>query len=107
MEDVFIPLIIFGAIPLTIWIIMRYRAIHYSKKTETLIDITNKGTSLTPEIIKSLDIIPIKKHRDLRIGLFLIAISLATLYFSSVIPDDEAKVAFSGLTAFPLLLDVF
>ena len=106
MEAILVPLIVFGVIPFTVWIVSHNRAKNYSKRAEALVSMANTNTEITPEIIESLNILPIQKHRDLRMGLFLIAISIATLYSSNVVPDEEARAALSGVTAFPLLLGV-
>jgi len=64
----------------------------------------NKDIEITPDVIKSLGVRPTKSHRDLRIGLFLIAISLASVFFGGLIPEEEAHTVFLGIASFPFLV---
>ena len=104
MADIFVPIALFAIIPLTVWLVSKYRAIAHAKTTETLTAMVNKDVEITPDIIKSLGVRPTKSHRDLRIGLLLIAISIASAIFGGLIPEEEAHRVFLGMASFPFLV---
>lgn len=104
MDDILVPISLFAIIPITTWLVLKYRTAAYSKTADTLTALINKDVEITPELIRSLGVRPAKRHRDLRIGLFLIAISLAAVFFGGLIPEDEAHDIFLGLASFPFLV---
>ena len=42
MADIFVPLIFFGAIPLTVWIVLLFKSRNHAKTTDTLNELINK-----------------------------------------------------------------
>jgi len=104
MDDILVPIVFFAIIPVTIWLVLKYRTAAHSKTTDTLTALINKDVDITPDLIRALDVRPVKRHRDLRIGLFLIAISLASIFFGGLIPEEEAHDVFLGLASFPFLV---
>ena len=106
MEDVLVPIVLFATVPVIIWAVSHYRYKARVKSSEVMQAMVNKGDKLTPEIIQSLGVKPQNRHGDLKTGLILVAISLATILFGGVIPEDEAQQVFGGLAMFPLLVGI-
>ena len=104
MSDEIVGVVLFAAIPAAIWAVSAYR--HKSRKavTEVMKAMVEKGDGLTPESIKALGIRPRRKHGDLRTGLILIALAVATIFLGGAIPEKEAQQVFGGLAMFPLLV---
>lgn len=104
MEGVIFLLGFFGVIPLTVWAVSVYRHRTMKVATEVMKAMIEKGDTLTPETIRSLGVRPRRKHGDLRTGLILIAIAIATIFLGGAIPEEEAQKAFGALAMFPLLV---
>ncbi|MGB0908276.1 MAG: DUF6249 domain-containing protein [Maricaulaceae bacterium] len=106
MEDTLVPIALFAIIPAIVWAVSAYRHKSHKAATEVMKVMVDKGEALNPDTIRALGIRPRRKHGDLRLGLILIAIALATIFMGGVIPDDEAQQVFGGLAMFPLLVGV-
>ena len=106
MEGVIFLLGVFGCVPLIVWIVSSSRRKSHDATTEVIKSMIEKGETVTPETIQALGVRPKQKHTDLRIGLILIALAIATMLFGGVIPEDEAQEVFVGLSMFPLLIGV-
>lgn len=106
MNDILVPIVIFASVPFIVWAVSHYRYKARVKSSEVMQALVNKGETLTPEIIQSLGVKPQNRHGDLKTGLILIAIGLATILFGGAIPEDEAKQVFAGLAMFPLLVGI-
>jgi len=106
MEEVLVPIVLFATVPLIIWAVSHYRYKARVKSSEIMKAMVDKGDQLTPEIIQSLGVKPQNHHGDLKTGLILVAIGLATVLFGGVIPEDEAQQVFGGLAMFPLLVGI-
>jgi len=104
MEAVIISIAFFGILPLTVFLLFKYRNAKHAKSMETLQALTNKGADPTPELIKSLGISPKHPHRDLRIGMILIALAASTTIFGLLSPEEEANRVFLGFASFPFLI---
>ncbi|MCC3861460.1 DUF6249 domain-containing protein [Pseudemcibacter aquimaris] len=107
MEDVLIPMTVFGSIVLGMWVVYHYKSKDKEKIQETINKAIDSGQSLTPETIKALGG---KAHgaafQDLRKSVILISLGIAMLILAQVIPDDEAPQIVSGLASFPIVLGV-
>lgn len=104
MEDILVPLGLFAIIPITVWAVSHARRKSHKAATEVMKTMVDKGEKLTPETIRALGIRPKRKHGDLRTGLILIALAIATILFGGVIPEEEAPEIFNGIAMFPLLI---
>ncbi len=104
MEEVLVPIALFAIVPVIVWGVARYRYKSQQAATEVMKSLVDKGESLTPETIKALGIRSRRKHGDLRTGLILIALAVATIFFGGAIPEKEAQQIFGGLAMFPLLV---
>ena len=104
MEDIFVPIALFGALALIVWAVGHHRY-KTSRETATVLTaMVDKGEPLSPEIIRALGVRSRPRHADLRTGLILIAIALATFFFAGLIPDDEGTTVMTGIGMFPFLI---
>lgn len=104
MQETLVPIALFAIIPTIIWAVSAYRHKSHKAATEVMKTMVEKGEALTPDTIRALGIRPRRKHGDLRTGLILIALAVATIVFGGVIPEEEAQQVFGGLAMFPLLV---
>ena len=104
MEEVLVPIALFAIVPVIVWAVSSYRHKSMQAATEVMKAMVEKGDPLTPETIRSLGVRPKRKHGDLRIGLILIALAVATILFGGAIPEKEAQQVFGGIAMFPLLV---
>ena len=104
MSDEIVGVVLFASIPAAIWAVSAYRHKTQKAVTEVMKTMIDKGEALTPETIRALGVRPRRKHGDLRTGLILIAIAIATIFVGGAIPEKEAQQAFGGIAMFPLLV---
>jgi hypothetical protein len=104
MVEILVPLGLFAIIPLTVWAVSAYRFKSHSQTMGVLDTMAQRGDTLTPEIIAELGVRRRPKHADLRLGLVLIALGLATFITGMLIPEDEAMLVFTAFSSFPLLV---
>lgn len=104
MEDILVPIAFFAIIPFTVWAVSSFRHKSMKAATDVMKTMVEKGETLTPETIRSLGIRPRRKHGDLRTGLILIALAVATIFLGGAIPEKEAQQVFAGFAMFPLLV---
>lgn len=96
--------LIFATIPLTVWAVSAYRHKTHKAALDVMNKMVEKGDGLSPELIRALGIRPRRKNSDLRIGLILIAIAIATILFGGAIPEKEAQQIMGGIAMFPFLV---
>jgi len=104
MEEILVPIALFAIVPVIVWAVSAYRHKTHKAATEVMKAMVEKGDALSPETIRALGIRPRRKHGDLRTGLILIALAVATIFLGGAIPEKEAQQAFGGLAMFPLLV---
>jgi len=104
MADDIVGVVLFASIPLTIWAVSAYRHKTQKAVTDVMKTMVEKGDSLTPDVVRALGIRPRRKHGDLRTGLILIALAVATIFLGGAIPEKEAQQVFGSLAMFPLLV---
>lgn len=104
MSDEIVGVVLFASIPAAIWAVSAYRHKTQKAATEVMKAMVDKGDALTPETIRALGVRPRRKHGDLRTGLILIAIAIATILVGGAIPEKEAQQVFGGFAMFPLLV---
>lgn len=104
MSDEIVGVVLFASIPAAIWAVSAYRHKTQKAATEVMKAMVEKGDGLTPEAIRALGIRPRRKHGDLRTGLILIALAVATIFVGGAIPEKEAQQVFGGIAMFPLLV---
>ena len=104
MEDIFVPLGMFGSIALMVWAVCAYRYKTKKAVMKLLEVMTNKGEPISPEVVRSLGIQPRNPNADLRTGSILIAISIALFALGFIIGEPDAVRGLSGVAMFPFLI---
>jgi len=106
VDEVLIPITLFAIIPVIVGLVSYNRRKAQVAMSEVMKSMAEKGEPLTPEVIRSMGVRQRPKHADLRLGLILIAVGIATLSLGFVIPEEEAQEAFTGVAMFPILVGV-
>lgn len=108
MEDIFVPIVLFGAIVAGIWLFSHY---NYKKRLtahETLRLAVEKGQEISPELVERMSYLndPIKS--DLRRGILLIAFGVALMVLGVIMPTDEPEAVRGvlGISSFPVILGI-
>ncbi len=74
-------------------------------KTHDLLEKSiDKGIDVTPELLDKLNHEKSPRFKDFRRGIIMVALSVAAFCFSFIVPDDEAKQVFRGLSVFPFFI---
>ncbi len=96
---------IFLTIGFVIWAFLSQKSKRHARTLGTIEKIVEKGDKVDESMIKALGVGPVTPHRDLKIGMILIAIAIATVIFGNALPnDDDARHVMGGLAAFPFLV---
>ncbi|MEL6200271.1 MAG: DUF6249 domain-containing protein [Pseudomonadota bacterium] len=104
-EEIFIPLAFFAATFGITYVIVLFRHRNRKAAQATLRAAIEKGQELSPEVIHSLTgQAPPSGDRDMRRGLVLLAVALATIGFGWLLDDEDASMVFYGSALFPLLI---
>ena len=106
MEDIVVPIGMFGSIALMVWAVCAYRYKTKKSMMKLLEAMTVKGDAVTPEVIHALGIRPRSPNADLRTGVILIALAFSFLILGALIGEEEAVRGMSGTAMFPLLIGV-
>lgn len=106
-EEIFIPLSFFLATFGITYVIVLFRHRNRKVAQATLRAAIEQGQSLDPETVQSLTgYAPPSGDRDMRRGLILLAIALATLGFGWLLDEPDASKVFYGTALFPGLVGV-
>ena len=107
LEDTLIPLAFFAVIFGTTYVVRMFRHRNRKMAQQTLLAAIEKGQQLDTAVVESLvGGAPASGDRDLRRGLVLVAIALATCGLAILIDDTEATPVIFGAALFPLLIGV-
>ncbi len=102
--EVAVLLLIVGSL-VTIILVHLLTAHKRKIKTHELVEKSlEKGVDVTPELLEKLNNEQSPRFKDFRRGIIMVAISLAVLCFSLVIPDDDTAQVFRGLSVFPFFV---
>lgn len=106
MEELWIPIVLFIAVTVIfcLWFYFKYRTSMATQETFRLA--LEKGSELSPELIKQLAEPEPAKDRDLRRGLIWAAIGIAMVILAVAIGEPEAMGPIMGSAAFPGLVGV-
>ena len=104
MEDILGVIGIFGMIPFIVFLGLFFKNKARGKNVELVKALLNKDKEITPELIRAVGFTAKRSHSDLRTGMILVAIGLATFIFGGMIPDADTHTVFSGLAMFPLFI---
>ena len=104
-EEIFIPLFFFLATFGITYVIVAFRYRSRKAAQATLLAAIEKGHTIDPETVQSLTgYSPPSGDRDLRRGLILLSIALATVGFGWLLDEPDAAKVFYGTALFPGLV---
>ncbi len=107
MEEILIPMTVFGAIAFCFWCTYHYKNKEKEKVQDTLCKAIDAGQQLSPDTIKALGVRSISAtFADLRKAVLFVGFGIAFIIFAQVIPDEEAPQILTGMSAFPIMLGV-
>jgi len=66
----------------------------------------NITKEVTPEIIRAVGFAGKRSHSDLRTGMILVAIGMATFLLGGMVPEDDAQSVLGGIAMFPLFIGI-
>lgn len=106
MEDIFVPIFLFGSLVATIWVFSHY---NYKKRLtahETLRLAVEKGQEVSPELVERMSYLNDPVKSDLRRGILLIAFGVAFIVLGLIMPtpDPEAVRGVLAISSFPVIL---
>ena len=104
MEGTFAVIGVFGMIPLIVFLGLYFRNKARAKNVELVQAMLNKDKEVTPELIRAVGFTGKRSHSDLRTGMILVAIGIATFLFGSMVPEEDAQAALGGIAMFPLFI---
>ncbi len=108
MEEILIPITLFGALVATMWLFSHY---NYKKRLtahETLRLAVEKGQEVSPELVERMSYLNDPVKSDLRRGILLIAFGVAFICLGGLIPHDEPDAfrGMLGVSSFPIILGI-
>lgn len=104
MDDIMVPIVLFACVPASIWAVSHYRAKAHRQSADVMQAMVAKGEPVTPELIKALGTRPLRPHADLRTGIILVAIAIATILLGGAIPEEDGTRMMGGIAMFPLMV---
>lgn len=105
--EIFVPIAFFLAVFGVTYVILLFHHRNRQATQATLRAAIDKGHTLDPDTVQSLTgFAPSSGDRDLRRGLLLLAIALATFGFGWLLDDEDASFVFYGTALFPLLVGI-
>ena len=107
MEDILVPMTVFGAMAFCFWCVFYYKNREKEKIQDTIGKAIDAGQQLSPETIKALGVKSVSApFADLRKSILMICFGIAFILLAQVIPDDEAPQLLTGIAAFPIVLGI-
>ncbi len=106
MEDVFIPITLFGAIVAIIWLYSHYNFKKRLTAHESLRLAIEKGQEVSPELVERMSYLNDPVKSDLRRGILLIAFGVAFIILGMIVPHDEPEAmrGIVGVSSFPVVM---
>jgi hypothetical protein len=108
MEDILIPIVLFGTIAVIFWMAVSFRHRGRADRQQTIRLALEKGAELTPELMKSLSEPEPPKNKDLRNGLIWMALAVGLALCGWAVPDPSGYALRGCLSgaAFPFSIGV-
>ncbi len=101
--EIAVPLGLFLMVVLIVWAVVAYRFKAHAESMRVLDSIAGRGDPISPELVRTLGVRGRSRHADLRTGVVLLAIGVATVIFGFGV---DSPSEFIGFGAFPGMLGV-
>lgn len=108
MEDILIPIVLFGAIVGIVWLYSHYNFKKRDTAHTTLRHAIDKGQEVSADLVERMSYLNDPVKSDLRRGILLIAFGVAFICLAGLMPHDEPEAlrAMLGISSFPIILGV-
>jgi hypothetical protein len=108
MEDILIPIALFGTIAVIFWLAVSFRHRGQADRQQKIRLALEKGAELTPELIKSLSEPEPPKNKDLRLSIIWLSLAAGLVLCGFAIQDPEGYTLRGCLSgaAFPFSIGV-
>lgn len=108
MEAVLVPLVVFSAPAVIVWIVSYFNARKRLTIHETLRHAIDKGQALSPELMDRMSMVTDPVRADLRRGVLFLAFGAAFGVLSALIGYEEAEALtpMLGVATFPIFLGI-
>jgi hypothetical protein len=108
MEAVLVPLVVFSAPAVIVWIVSYFNARKRLTIHETLRHAIDKGQALSPDLMDRMSMVTDPVRADLRRGVLFLAFGAAFGVLSALIGYEEAEALtpMLGVATFPIFLGI-
>jgi Domain of unknown function (DUF6249) len=108
MEEVLVPLVVFAAPAVIVWIVSYFNARKRLTIHETLRHAIDKGQALSPDLMDRMSMVTDPVRADLRRGVLFLAFGAAFGVLSALIGYEEAEALtpMLGVATFPIFLGI-
>lgn len=108
MEAVLVPLVVFSAPAVIVWIVSYFNARKRLTIHETLRHAIDKGQALSPDLMDRMSMVTDPVRADLRRGVLFLAFGAAFGVLSALIgyEESEALTPMLGVATFPIFLGI-
>ena len=108
MEEVLVPLVVFSAPAVIVWIVSYFNARKRLTIHETLRHAIDKGQALSPDLMDRMSMVTDPVRADLRRGVLFLAFGAAFGVLSALIGYEEAEALtpMLGVATFPIFLGI-
>ena len=108
VEDVVVPVVLFLAPALIVWIVSYFNARKRSTVHETLRFAIDKGQVLSPEMLDKMSLLTDPVRADLRRGVLFLAFGAAFAVLGGLISAEEAEALtpMLGVACFPIFIGI-
>ena len=105
-EEIFIPISVFIAVVLAIFVIMYFKAKTRAGVQKTIRLALEKGNELTPELLDRLSAPKQNQSSDLRRGVIALSIGIGCALFGYIIGEQDAVRPMIGIGMFPAIIGI-
>lgn len=108
MEDVVVPVVLFLAPAVIVWIVSYFNARKRNTVHETLRLAIEKGQALSPEMMEKMSLLTDPVRADLRRGVLFLAFGAAFAVLAGLVGSEErdALTPMLGVATFPIFIGI-
>jgi hypothetical protein len=102
--SVLVPSIVFSAIVAVVWIAFYFHHRNRRLMHDSVLAAIQRSGAADPMLIASITRAPRSPRADLRLGMILVSLALATMIFAALLHQSDALGPLLGIAAFPGLV---